>query len=131
MTPSSQPSALWVLRTLYNAVAPYHPSWSVIMDTRDFLEKSPDAAPSSPEAQPSDKSYEAVMEERAAYGIPEAQPGEREQELMRELVSQWADNHAEHCGFDPWIHEPGCSWPLPSVIAHLTNEQIDALLAGR
>jgi hypothetical protein len=58
-------------------------------------------------------SAKAIMEVRADALL------EEELNLKKELIKQWAFNHAEHCGviIPPWPHAGECQWPLPAVIS--------------
>ena len=53
-------------------------------------------------------------------------------ELLKELLRQWAFNHAEYCGAQiedsALPHRGDCHWPLPSIITDQL-EDVETYLA--
>ena len=62
-------------------------------------------------------------------------PAHEIHELRVELLRQWLDAHADHCGCEdvPWPQRPECNWPMPPVIAGQVdpNEVFLLLLEAR
>jgi hypothetical protein len=51
------------------------------------------------------------------------------QALQVEVLRQWLDNHAEHCGVivPPWPHGD-CQCPMPEIIAALPSADVQELI---